>query len=122
MTPGRVLALDIGTVRIGVAVSDPGRVIAQGVDAWPAAEWRQRFEACLDQYVARLVESLRAAYPDREFSTWDERFTTVIAERALLEADVSRARRRQRVDKVAAALILQSWLESQRGPAGRAIL
>ena len=65
--------------------------------------------------MAELVESLRAAYPDREFAVWDEWFTTVIAQRALLEADVSRKGRRQRVDKVAAALILQSWLEGQRG-------
>ena len=142
MTPGRVLALDIGTVRIGVAVSDPGRVIAQGLDVWPVSDksggWQKKFEACLERYaptliligmprrtdgsigpegqrVAELVESLRASYPDREFATWDERFTTVIAQRALLEAGVSRRGRRERVDKVAAALILQSWLEAQRG-------
>ena len=99
---------------------------------------KQEFEACLERYaptlilvgmprrtdgslgpegqrVAGLIETLRAAYPDLEFATWDERFTTVIAQRALLEADVYRKGRRQRVDKVAAALILQSWLEAQRG-------
>jgi putative Holliday junction resolvase len=59
------------------------------------------------------VEELRAAYPGLSFETWDERYTTVIAERALLEGDVSRKKRRERVDKIAAALILQSWLEAQ---------
>jgi putative Holliday junction resolvase len=46
--------------------------------------------------------------------TWDERFSTVAAERVLLEADLSRARRKQVVDKVAAAYILQGWLDAHR--------
>ncbi|MCR5347219.1 MAG: Holliday junction resolvase RuvX [Fretibacterium sp.] len=139
--PGRVLALDIGSVRVGAALSDPRRLIAQGLDVWPVSgregSWRQRFEACLEEYdptlvlvgmpartnetggpearrITALVEELKAAHPEREFATWDERFTTVIAQRALLEANVSRKGRRGRVDKVAAALILQSWLENQR--------
>ncbi|MBR1672943.1 MAG: Holliday junction resolvase RuvX [Fretibacterium sp.] len=136
--PGRVLALDIGSVRVGAALSDPRRLIAQGLGVWPVSGkdggWRQRFEECLERYdptlvlvgmpsrtdgsagpearrVAELVEELKAAHPEREFATWDERFTTVIAQRALLEAGVSRRGRRERVDKVAATLILQSWLE-----------
>ena len=140
--PGRVLALDIGSVRIGVAITDPGRIIAQGLDVWSVdgkgGGWRQRFEEHLERYdptliligmprrtdgsmgpegqrIADLVEDLRASYPEREFAIWDERFTTVIAQQALLEADVSRRGRRQRVDQVAAALILQNWLEGQRG-------
>jgi putative Holliday junction resolvase len=47
---------------------------------------------------------------------WDERLTTVAAGRMLLEADVSRERRRQVVDQVAAALILQGWLDARRPP------
>ena len=64
--------------------------------------------------IAALVDGLRESYPDRTFETWDERYTTVIAQRALLEGDVSRRERRGKVDKVAAALILQSWLEYRR--------
>ncbi|MBQ9565723.1 MAG: Holliday junction resolvase RuvX [Synergistaceae bacterium] len=135
--PGRVLALDIGSARVGVAISDPRRLIAQGLDMWPTAgkqSWREKFEACLAKHdptliligmptrtngqmgpegerIAKLVEELKTAHPERQFETWDERFTTVIAQRALLEADVSRKGRRERVDKVAATLILQSWLE-----------
>jgi len=46
--------------------------------------------------------------------TWDERFSTAAAERTLLEADLSRARRKQHVDAVAAQFILQGWLEARR--------
>ena len=46
--------------------------------------------------------------------TWDERFSTAAAERALLEADVSRERRRATIDAVAAQVILQGWLDAQR--------
>ena len=138
---GRVLALDVGSVRIGAAVTDPLCVIAQGIAVWPVNDgregWRKKFEACLAEYdpvliligmpirtsgnagpegerIAALVASLRESYPDRTFETWDERDTTVIAQRALLEGDVSRRERRGKVDKVAAALILQSWLERRR--------
>jgi putative Holliday junction resolvase len=133
----RVLALDIGAVRIGVAVTDPLRLFAQGIAVWQAEEWRERFDECLARYdpepvligmprrtdgsygpeaknIERLVEELRVAYPQRLFETWDERYTTVIAERALLEADVSRKKRKERVDKIAAALILQSWIEANK--------
>ena len=48
---------------------------------------------------------------------WDERFSTVEAEQALLEADLSRKRRKQVIDKVAAAIILQGWLDARRKPA-----
>ena len=46
---------------------------------------------------------------------WDERLTTVAAQRMLIDADVSRARRKQVVDQIAAALILQGWMDSQKG-------
>lgn len=140
----RVLALDIGSVRIGVAVTDPLGLFAQGIAVWQVREgnqkeaWRVKFEACLQQYnpaliligmpirtngtcgpeaerIFALVEELRAAYPERRFDTWDERYTTTIAQRALLEGDVSRSKRRERVDKIAAALILQNWLEARAG-------
>ena len=134
---GRVLALDIGTVRIGVAVTDPLGLFAQGIAVWQVREgWRSRFEEFLAQYrpdliligmprrtdgtygpeaerIDKLVNELRASYPDHSFETWDERFTTTIAQRVLLEGDVSRRKRKERVDKIAAALILQNWLEAK---------
>ncbi|MDR2174576.1 MAG: Holliday junction resolvase RuvX [Synergistaceae bacterium] len=134
---GRVIALDIGSVRIGVAVTDPLGLFAQGIAVWRADEdWRPKFEECAERYSPRLIllgmprrtngvwgpeaqkieeltAELRSSYPHLRFETWDERYTTVIAERALLEGDVSRKKRRERVDKIAAALILQSWLEAR---------
>ena len=133
----RVLALDIGSVRVGAAVSDPSRIIAQGLGVWSAETWREDFEAALAKYdpkvivaglplrtdgkdseaaarVLALVEELRAKYPELEIETQDERFTTVIAQRAMLEADVSRKKRRKSVDKIAAVVILEDWLESHR--------
>jgi len=130
------MALDIGEARIGVAVTDPLGLFAQGIAVWRVEEWRKAFEECMSRYdpelvllglprrtngsygpeaekVERLAAELRAAYPDRRFDTWDERYTTVIAQRTLLEADVSRKKRKERVDKIAAALILQNWIDSR---------
>ena len=135
--PGRVLALDIGTVRIGAAVSDPNRIIAQPLDVWKAEndEWLNDFDECLKKYdpslivlglpvrtngkkssmaekILEILENLKAKYPERNFITHDERFTTVIAQRTLLEADTSRKKRKKTVDKIAAVIILESVLEN----------
>ena len=133
----RVLALDIGTVRTGAAISDPTRTIAQALGVWSAETWRDDFGEAVRKYdpavivvglpsrtdgkvseaaerVREIVSELSAKYPEREFVMWDERFTTVIAQRAMLEADVSRKKRKKSVDKIAAVIILEGWLESQR--------
>ena len=135
----RVLALDIGTVRIGAAISDPSGIIAQGLGVWNAEndEWRKDFDVAIRKYdpkiivaglplrtdgkdseaalrVSGIVEALREEYPGREFVLHDERFTTVIAQRAMIEADTSRRKRKRNVDKVAAVIILEDWLESHR--------
>ena len=133
----RVLALDIGTVRVGASISDPTRTIAQGLGVWSAETWREDFAECLKKYdpevvvvglpsrtdgkisesaerVMEVVSELSAKYPEVKFVMWDERFTTVIAHRTMLDADVSRKKRRRNVDKLAAVIILEDWLESQR--------
>ena len=133
----RILALDIGTVRVGAAISDPTGTIAQGLGVWDAETWREDFDEALSKYdpkvvvaglpsrtdgkkseaaerVRALVSELSAKYPEREFVMWDERFTTVIAQRVMLEADVSRRGRKKKVDKVAAVVILEDWLEHNR--------
>ena len=133
----RVLALDIGTVRTGAAISDPTRTIAQGLGVWDADTWRKSLAEALRKYTPEVVvlglpvrtdgkhsdaaeriqniaAELRAEYPELKIETQDERFTTVIAQRAMLEADVSRKKRRKSVDKIAAVLILEDWLESHR--------
>ena len=139
MSSGRVLALDVGSVRIGAAISDTSRIIAQPLDTWNAENdsWRNNFDECMRNYdpaiivvglplrtdgkkseagerIIELVDELRAKYHEREFVLHDERFTTVIAQKVLIGADVSRKRRRKNVDKISAVLILESWLESNR--------
>jgi len=131
----RIAALDVGEARIGVAVSDEPGTTAQGLGGVRRVGGRRDLEALatlLAPYApSRLVVGLpldmrgtegAAAVRVRAFAEraaahlalplefWDERLTTVAAERALLEADMSRRRRREVVDKVAATLILQGYL------------
>ena len=133
---GRVMALDVGDVRTGVAVSDPMRIfasphgtIAMGAPAANVAaivKLARELEAVvlvvgvpLDREgkygaqarkVLELVELLRAAL-DIEVELVDERFTTASAQRSLIAADVKRKKRKQVVDKVAASQILQLYLD-----------
>jgi putative Holliday junction resolvase len=142
----RVLALDVGDRRIGVAVSDELGVTAQGVTTIHRRSWAADLAE-----IARLVEqwgaeSVVVGWPltlegtvgprariVQDFikrlervvripiTTWDERYSTVTAERVLLDADLSRAKRRQVVDKTAAVVILQHFLDARasRGVEGR---
>ena len=136
---GRILALDIGAVRIGVAVSDPLGIFAQSLCVLQAkGEWVEELaQLAVDNQAATLlvgmprrtdgtegpeagkmrkvVEMLKARFPGLEVVAWDERFTTTIAQAALIEADVSRKKRKSRIDKVAATLLLQSYLDYVRG-------
>jgi putative Holliday junction resolvase len=135
----RVMALDVGDRTVGVAISDEGGVLGQGLTVLrrrdPAGDLR-RIEALCREHgagevvvglprsldgrigaqarkVLAFVEALRRRLPV-PVTTWDERLTTRVAERALLEADVSRRRRREKVDQVAAAVILQGYLDARR--------
>lgn len=134
----RIVALDIGSVRIGVAVSDPLGVFAQGAAVWNArGDWLTALSETVAQYDAPVIligmprrtdgsegpeaermrataEKIKERFPECEIRFWDERFTTTIAQQALLEADVSRSGRKKKVDKIAATLLLQSYLDSGR--------
>ncbi|HNR29428.1 MAG TPA: Holliday junction resolvase RuvX [Candidatus Hydrogenedentes bacterium] len=133
---GRVLALDVGEVRTGVAVSDPMRMIASPRDtiamAAPAANIEAVRRAVAEteavcvvvgvpydregkpgpqaEKVLAFVEQLRAAL-DIPVETVDERFTTAGAERSLRMAEVRGRKRRKVIDQVAAAEILRSFLD-----------
>ena len=134
----RALGLDLGSVRIGVALSDPGRIIASphdvvtrgkdhGIDHAAIAAAVSETEAAVivvglprsmsgrDGPAAALIRAeaaeLRAALPV-PVVLWDERLSTVTAQRALIEGGVRRRERKGSVDKVAAAVILQSWLDA----------
>jgi len=133
----RVLAIDHGTKRMGIAISDELRTIAQPLE-YIAAEPLDKFFTRLAQIIADKQISLivvgvprnmdgtygPAAAKVQEFVTalkeavavpiksWDERLTSVQANRYLIEADVRRSKRREKVDKTAAAILLQSYLDS----------
>jgi putative holliday junction resolvase len=140
----RALGLDVGSKTIGVAVADPSGTIASArvvlarrghaADAAAIAEMARSEDADavvvglpleLDgseghraRLVQRFVKIMRDVLKDMPtpvtLHTWDERFSTAAAERTLLEADLSRARRKQSIDAVAAQFILQGWLDARR--------
>ncbi len=136
---GRVLALDLGEVRIGVALSDPLGVTAQPVGNIQRVGKRRDLAAVrelVEQHeVARIVignplllsgeagtgtegaeafaEELRKRLPEVPVELWDERLTTVEAERTLIGGGVRRGKRRKVIDAMAATLILQSYLDSR---------
>ena len=134
----RALSLDIGNKTIGLAISDPLGLTAQGLETLRRTIVRDDIKA-LGEFVSRyevetlvlglpkhmngtegercklvrdFAEKLRAAFPTIEIVFWDERLSTVAAERSLLEADLSRAKRKKVIDKMAAVYILQGFLDS----------
>lgn len=133
----RVLAIDHGSVRMGIALSDPMGIVAQPLESVPS-EPRSQFLARLQELVREKgVELILVGMPRnmdgsygpaaakvREFvqelertvsvpiRTWDERLTSAQANRMLIQADVRRSDRRAKVDKTAAAILLQSYLDS----------
>ena len=134
----RLLALDHGTKRIGVAVSDPMKVIAQPLEyilAEPFADFLTRLKEILrDQEVEMILIGMPrnmdgsygpAALKVQEFvaalkgavtvpiQTWDERLTSAQANRFLIQSNVRRDKRKQKVDQTAAAILLQSYLDSR---------
>lgn len=133
----RILALDIGDRRIGIAVSDPTRTIASPVEVLTRVGWgpdvRHIAELCARYETTEILSGLPLnmdgsegfqAQKVREFCAQleksglkvyyqDERLTTVTAEAALLEDNMSRLDRKSHVDKVAAAVILRQWLDEQ---------
>ena len=133
------MALDVGDARIGIAVSDPLGVLAQPhsvVNAEPVDDAVRSIAALVRELAVQYVvtglplnqrgeegpqaEKVRAfnaklqAALDVDVITQDERFTTAEAERVLLDADLSREKRKQVIDQQAAALILQAWLDAHR--------
>jgi putative holliday junction resolvase len=132
----RILGLDIGSKRIGVAVSDPLHITAQALETVDSKDTEADIRKIKELIVANQVEEIVVGIPynmngsegpqaqkvkafvkemselvDIPVREWDERLTTVAAERVLLEADLSRAKRRKVIDKVAAAIILQGYLD-----------
>jgi putative Holliday junction resolvase len=136
---GRTLALDFGDRRIGIALSDPLGVSARPLLTLQRTSWKRDLERiralAVEHEVRRIVVGLPldmdGGRGERVRITevfmrrvqgatglpvipWDERLTTVQAERVLIEGDVRRERRREVIDQVAAVILLNTYLEAQR--------
>lgn len=137
----RIMGLDVGSRTIGVALSDETGKVATGLstikrqgtnpDVRALQEIIQAHQVAVVVFglplemsgqvghrarrVLVLLDALAEAWPG-SIERWDERLSTVAANRALLEADMSRRKRRKVVDQVAATLILQSYLDSRSCP------
>ena len=136
----RYLGLDIGDRTIGIAGSDPLGLTAQGVETIRRKSLDKdldRLGELMEQYETRslvsgypknmngsegdrcdvvkaFLEKVKERFPDVDVALWDERLSTVAASRSLLEADVSRKKRKKVIDKMAAVFILQGYLDRIR--------
>jgi putative Holliday junction resolvase len=137
--PGRILSIDHGSRRMGLAVSDPLGITAQGIETLQRRNRRSdfaRLERVISEYdvreivvgnplrmsgeegtqskkVAEFAEELRRRF-NLPVHLWDERLTSAEANRLLRESEVGLQKRAQAVDRMAATLILQGFLESRR--------
>ena len=138
---GRVLGLDVGSRRIGIAISDPLGITAQGLETLQRRNKRQdlaALERVIREYAVREIvvglplrmsgaegtqsekmqgfaEDLRKRFR-LPVHLWDERLTSVEANRLLRETDLSIEKRAKAVDRIAAVLILQGWMQGKRTP------
>ena len=140
MLKQKIIGLDVGSKTVGIAISDLMGWTAQGLDTLHINE--EKNELGIDQLVEiienenvgtvviglpknmnnsigfrgeaslQYKEKLQQAMPTLEIIMWDERLSTKAAERSLLEADVSRQKRKKVIDKMAAVFILQGYLDS----------
>lgn len=137
----RIMGLDLGSKTVGVAISDPLLITAQGIEIIRRKEENKlrqtlaRIEALIEEYevdtiVLGLPKNMNDTLGERaqlslEFKEklerrtglpvvmWDERLTTVAADKAMMEAGIRRENRKDYVDKIAACLILQGYLDSR---------
>lgn len=133
----RILGLDVGDATIGVAISDPLGFTAQGITTIRRKNKVDEFEELLKICYEYKVDTIVVGFPKNmngtigpqgekvaafceilknktalPIKTWDERLTTVAAHKFMIEGDLSRAKRKKIVDKIAATLILQGYLDS----------
>ena len=141
----RIMGLDFGSKTVGVAISDPLLLTAQGIEIVRRKEENKlrqtlaRIEALIMEYgVTEIVLGLPKHMNDtegdraqlaRQFGEklsrrtalpvvyWDERLTTVSADKAMMEAGIRREERKEHVDRIAAVLILQGYLDYRRNKA-----
>ena len=132
----RLMGLDVGEVRIGVAVSDETELIAQGVSTLHRVGWKKDLPALLRTIEAYQISKIVVGYPINmdgtagrqadliedfvrrlkevttvEVTLWDERLSSFAAEKVLIEGGMQRGKRKQVIDKLAAVIILQNYLD-----------
>lgn len=133
---GRILAVDYGRKRTGLAVTDPLKLIANGLDTISTGEIWVFLDAYFNReevdtivvgypvtlrnkpsesvhYIDPFIRKLKKKYPAKEVVTIDERFTSKLAVQAMLQGGLKKSERRNKamVDKISAVIILQSFLE-----------
>lgn len=136
---GRILAIDYGRKRVGIAVSDPCKIIATGLKTVRAHEVLQFLENYAVQekvelfvvghpkqmdntdsesmiYLKPFLTALKRRFPDIPVIMYDERFTSVLAHKALLEGGAKKKTRQDKalIDTISATIILTSYMEQQR--------
>ena len=135
----RVLSIDYGVRRTGLAVTDPLQIIAGGLatvstpslmdylKAYVAREPVERFLVGLPKQtngrdsenlprVNQFVKQLQRVWPHIPVDMWDERYTSVLAHKAMLESGIGRKARQNKalVDEISACIILKGWMEAHR--------
>lgn len=131
------MAIDFGMKRCGIAATDPLRIVATGLTTVSRRELTEWVKAYVDReevdaivvghprdmhgndsdsmrYINPGVGQLRHALPDMKIVMWDERFTSVLAHRAMIDSGMRKSRRQDKaaVDEMAAVIILNSYLDS----------
>jgi putative Holliday junction resolvase len=137
---GRILAFDYGKKKIGVAVTDPLKIIANGLDTIPSAQIYTFIQEYLQKedveafvvgnatkdsgedsesmkQIRPFVKSLQNKYPKIPVFMVDERYTSKMAFQTMIDAGLSKKKRRNKmlIDKISATIILQTYLEENRG-------
>ena len=141
---GRLLCLDYGKKRVGIAVTDPLKIIASGIETVKEHGIRQYLREYIEKeeveglvvgypktlrnepseavrYIEPFLKWFRKAFPAIPVMLYDERFTSKMAEDSMIRGGVPRGARRDRsqVDRISAALILQSYLDSEKSKQDR---
>lgn len=136
---GRILAIDYGRKRVGIAVTDPLKIIANGLTTVKSCDVLKFLSDYLSkefvelivvglpktmnneesdsmQYIKPFVEKLKKQHPNVPIEMYDERFTSVLAHKAMLEGGLKKKERQNKalVDEISATIILQSFMESNR--------
>ena len=135
---GRILAIDYGKKRTGLAVTDPLRIIATALETVPSSELLSFLKTytqkeSVDEFVIgmpktlrnedseiaplvrKFIEALKSQFPDKPVHEADERFTSSMAQRAMIDGGMKKKDRQEKgnVDKISATIILQSFLEAR---------